>query len=35
VVISEQWRRFSNQKTSCISEPYFFECVPLKEEGKK
>jgi 2-iminobutanoate/2-iminopropanoate deaminase len=33
--MSEQWRRFRNQKTGCISEPYFFECVPLKEAGKK
>ena len=33
--MSEQWRKFRNQKTGCISEPYFFECVPLKEAGKK
>lgn len=33
--MSEQWRRFRNQKTGCISDPYFFECVPLKEAGKK
>ena len=30
LVMSEQWRRCRNQKSGRISEPYFFECVPVK-----